>query len=150
MKLRNILIFILLLQGCGHGTGTGNPVQSATAQSIPSAQIFNEICTVIIGCHSEVTRINCSDGILPMTTFASRLGVTIAPPPTFQQIIDLDFAGQLQAHPIAFNQCRDKMAQLTCQDAVVQNSYDPSNASNPFDSASQLLDPICTGVFGGP
>jgi hypothetical protein len=150
----NRLIFTLLIStvipifsGCGMGTGTGNPKSALQSYSSVSASLIGGTCAVIWNCHGIGIN-SCFDALKPLTTFGPRLGVEIQPPLTVLEIIDQEQIGQLTPSNEAANQCAAKLNALDCSDPAVANAYIPGNIGHEFDLAHEILDPVCTGVFG--
>jgi hypothetical protein len=151
------LIFTLTVCACGPlaGTGTGNPISTSNGSNgspnqggvgTVSGNIVSHVCQMLEKCNPGMTDAVCGSGIMNLTSFAPKLGVSAAPAPTLYDIVTEEFSHQLIADPVAGDKCVAQMLKLECSDPVMQNSY-VSGAAVPFGGTPDILDPVCAGVF---
>jgi hypothetical protein len=159
MKTTGILILLMALTGCALGTGTGNPFNPSSAMnpgsgngdpqsgaSTITSNIFVNVCKMIEKCNPGMTDQICGEGIHNLTSFGPKLGMLMNPWPTVEQIVYLDFTHQIFPDAVAGDKCVAQMLKLQCTDPVLQNAY-VASAPVPFAGASEILDPVCAGVF---
>jgi hypothetical protein len=158
MMKHSLFLFVFALWGCALGTGTGNPFSTSgagdpasgggnqTGAGSVSGYVFVQVCKAVERCNPGMTDQDCGTGIMNLTGFAPKLGLTTSPPPTVEQIVTMEFSHQLIADPVAGDKCVAQMLKLQCSDPVMQNAYVPG-AEVPFAGTPDILDPVCAGVF---
>lgn len=145
--MRALLILLYTaLTGCGlNGTGTGNPALPASA-SEPAVSLFYFACMKISACNSTITAAECMSGILPLTTFAEKVGITVQPPPTVEEIENARAAGSLKADSGAEKTCTNDIGALDCTAPGLTSGY-VAGAPNPYAGAADMMPASCTAVF---
>ncbi len=144
------LMVLLILSGCKwEGTGTGNPNHPSGMEDGKTSvdRIVGDICLLVKNCHDEVTFSKCYSGVSRHTGFAPRLGVVVDPSPTVGELMIAEIEGYIIPNTKSVDSCRSEIAKLQCDDEKVVKAYVSSEAE-PFAGTSELLSPVCVGVFG--
>jgi hypothetical protein len=124
----------------------GNPLTST------SKTILNEICQVITRCHSQVSLIQCENGVLGTGGIDYQLGLQANSVATYSDIVQAESQGSLQGNPTATKSCLSDINTLNCGDSRVQGAFDPM-LSNPFSRVSSMMPTApgsCPAVFNQP
>jgi hypothetical protein len=122
----------------------GNPMASKT--------LLSNICTIVTGCHPELSMQACEAGVLKTTGIDFQLGVPKGSVQNFSDIVQAETTQALKANVTAMNTCSSAIQGLSCSDASVQKAYNAA-VSDPFAGVSFMLPTLpgaCPAIFNQP
>lgn len=147
MKTIFLSLATLLITSCADGTGTGNPIQSASGQHTTTGAIASKVCSVISQCHPEVTFDVCQNGIANHFGFSEKLGLP-ANSLSLSQIIEAEMDQSLNPNIQAVEICTNHIKSLSCSHPSVIEAYEELNMGAEFAKSPEILGNSCQGVFG--
>jgi hypothetical protein len=149
---------LLLLSACapggGGGTETGNPGSKVPGPLVSDytgnggTDVLNTICTKLTACNAGLTATQCSNGLLPQTNIAARLGLASGFG-TLQQVIDATNAETIVTNSTRLSTCRSDIEALSCGDPTVVAAWSSGSPSD-FTAVFNLIPTSgtsCAGIY---
>jgi hypothetical protein len=122
----------------------GNPMAAKT--------LLGKICAVVSSCHPQISIDDCQTGVLNTEGIETQLGITKGTTKLYSEIITAENNGLLRADVAAMNSCGAAIEQLSCNDSLVKDAYQPS-ASLPYAGIAFMIPTkagSCPAVFTQP